>query len=100
MKKANEIFTLTQAIGKTLIESAHEAYSVRIDSMKSNTFDEVIKATKNKDQTGQNKANGYYVSDAVRYLDNRLENEYNEVWLEIDDICSEDWFKAVEQFRW
>lgn len=97
---ANETIKLNQIIGKALTETAHEAYLNRITAMKSRPFDEVITAIKNKNKTGQNKANGYFVTDAIRYLDERLEKEDVETWSEIEDTTDNDWFEAIEQFRW
>ena len=80
-------------------EAAFEAHSERIESMKARPFDEVITAIKNKKITGQNKANGYFVSDAIKYFDDRLEKEYEEIWSEVEAETAE-WFKAIEKFRW
>ena len=97
--KTEHIIRLNQVIGKALRETAHEAHSARIESMKARPFDEVVTAIKNKKITGQNKANGYFVSDAVRYFNDRLEKEYEEILSEVEAETAE-WFKAIEKFRW
>lgn len=99
MKTENTI-KLNKAIGKALVEVAHEAYEKRIERMKSRPFDEVIKSIKTYRETRYNKANGYFASDALRYFDKRLEEEYEEIWLEIEDVADVDWFNAIERFRW
>lgn len=99
MKTENTI-KLNKAIGKALVEVAHEAYEKRIERMKSRPFDEVIKSIKTYRKTRYNKANGYFADDALRYFDERLEKEYEEIWLEIEDVADADWFDAIERFRW
>lgn len=95
---ANETIKLNRTIGNALIELAHDAYLNRIEAMKSRPFDEVIAAIKNRNN--QNKANGYFASEAIRYFDKKLEIEDEETWLEIEDTCNDDWFAAIEKFRW
>lgn len=97
--KTEHIVRLNQVIGKALRETAHEAHLARIERMKARPFDEVIAAIKNKKETGQDRANGYYVHEAVIYFDEMLEREYEEIWLETEEE-TEEWFKAIEKFRW
>lgn len=97
--KANVIIKLNQTIGKALIETAHEAYLKRLNAMFATPFDEVIESIKNR-KALKNKGNGYYISEAIWYLDKLLETEYEEEWIEIEDTCDGDWFKAIEKFRW
>lgn len=99
MIKTENIIRLNQVIKKALHEAAHEAKLKRIETMKTRPFDEVIQAIKNKQATGQNLANGYFVTDAIFYFDERLETEYEEIWLEVD-INENNWFEAIERFRW
>ena len=94
------IIKLNQIIGGALREAAHEAYLERIERMKARPFDEVIEALRTLKETGHEKAAGYFATDALRHLDERLEKEDTETWLEIKDDLDADWFKAVEQFRW
>ena len=96
--KANEIIRLNQVIGKALVETAHEAYLRRLEKMYSTPFDTVMDEIKNK-KALKNKGNGYYIDDAIGYFDNLLEKEDEETWLEVD-TCDDDWFEAIEQFRW
>lgn len=96
----NETIRFNKIVGKALKRAAHEAYERRIETMKSRPFDEVIEAIKNYKETRQNKANGYFANEAIRYLDEKLENEYTELWLEIEDTCNNEWFEAIEKFRW
>ena len=98
--KTNEAVKLNKIIGRALVEAAHGAYLRRIEAMKSRPFDEVIASIKNYRQTRYNKANGYFVDDAIRYLDKKLEEEHNEIWLEVEDTMDDDWFEAVERFKW
>ena len=95
--KTEHTIRLNQIIGKAMREAAHEAHLQRIESMKARPFDEVVTAIKNKKITGQNKANGYFVSDAIKYFDDRLEKEYEEIEAEAETA---EWFKAIEKFRW
>lgn len=92
------IIKLNQIIGKALVETANEAYWKRIESMKARPFYEVVEAIRNKES--QNKANGYFVTDAIRYFDERLEKEDEENWLEIEVEANDEWLEAIEQFRW
>ena len=98
--KENEVIKLNRIIGKVLVEIAHETYLERIEVMKTRPFDEVIEAIKNYKETRYNKASGYFASEAIRYFDEKLEKEHNEIWLEIEDTMDDNWFKAIEQFRW
>lgn len=96
--KTENIIKLNQIIGKALVEMAHESFLRRIEAMISRPFDEVVEAIKNHEK--QEKANGYFVSDAIRYFDARLEKEDEETWLEIEEDANDEWLKAIEQFRW
>ena len=95
----NEIITLNKIIGKALVETAHEAYLKRLNSMLSTPFEEVINAIKNR-KLYKNKYNGFYITDAVSYFDNLLEKEHEEIWLDVD-TCDSNWYKAIENFfKW
>lgn len=94
------IIKLNQIIGKALVDVANKSYFERIEKMKSRPFDEVVDSIKSYKKTGYNKANGYFVTDAIRYLDKRLEEEYEEVWMEINEDADNDWLNAIEKFRW
>ena len=100
--KTNEVIKLNKIIGKALRECAHEAYLERIEVMKSRPFDEVIEVLKTYKETKCDIARGYSASDALEYLDDKLENEHEEIWLEVevDDFMDDKWFKAIELFRW
>ena len=98
--RTENMIKLNKVIGKALVEVAHEAYEKRIERMKSRPFDEVVKSIKTFKETRYNKANGYFADDALRYFDKRLEEEYEEIWLEIENDADVDWFNAIERFRW
>lgn len=95
---SGETIKINKIIGKALRETAHEAYLARIKNMLARPFDEVVQAIRN--HNFQNKGNGYFVSEAIRYFDNRLETEYENIWYQIEDTASEDWIEAIEIFRW
>ena len=94
------IIKLNQIIGQALREVAHESHLKRIERMKSRPFDEVVEAIKTLKKTGYNKANGYFADESLWYFDGLLEKEDNETWLEIEEEASDEWFKAIERFRW
>lgn len=93
------IIKLNQIIGKALVEAAREAHDERITKMKERPFDEVIEAIKNRSTAKCNLVNGYFLTEAVSYFDKRLETEDNETWYEVE-VEDNDWFEAIEQFRW
>lgn len=97
----NTVKELNNIIGRALIECANESYVRRISTMLSRPFDEVIESIKLYKKTRYNKANGYFADEAIRYFDSKLENEHEEVWVEIEDTCDNDWYEAVNKFyRW
>lgn len=98
--KTNTIRKFNSIVGRALIKSAHEAHDFRISKMLERPFDEVINAIKIYKESRYNKANGYFATDAISYFDKKLENEQENVWLNINEICDLDWFNAIETFRW
>lgn len=87
-------------VGTALVAAANEAHEIRISKMLERPFDEVINAIKVYKETRYNKANGYFADEAIRYFDNKLEIEHEDVWMDIEDTCDTDWFKAIEIYRW
>ena len=97
----NAVRLTNSIIGRALVESAHEAYEKRIEKMLSNSFNYVIESIKTYKATRYNKSDGFFATDAIKYLDSKLEKEHEKEWAEIEDICDDNWYKVVEKFyKW
>lgn len=86
-----------------LIKSEMDEYEERIEKMLSNSFNYVIESIKTYKATGNNKFNGFFGSDAIRYFDYKLYKEHKKEWGGDNwcKPCTTKWYKKVEKYcRW
>ena len=86
-----------------LIKSEMDEYEERIERMLSSSFNYVIESIKTYKATGNNKFNGFFASDAIRYFDYKLNVNYKDEWENNKwyKPCTDNWYKRVEKFcKW